>query len=252
MLSNALRALANKLPTPVSSRLRSIRASISTAIRKRRYQFSYSREFYEKGYHELLADEGATSLEFWEQRGYRDRLMAVCDALEQRVDMGACRTVLEIACMYGKTAFWIGARYPQVRIWGFDFAQRFVDAAAAANPLGDRFTVWQCDATDIHRSGDRFDGFFDLVTCLDVTEHLPDDAYRKMLLEIGRVSRVGGHLLLMQGNTVHVEHIHVLPESELVRDVEASGFRHIATLPERHHLFERLPDQRPGFAWSGQ
>lgn len=239
MLSTTIRALSRTLPAPLVSALRSVRARVKAAIRKRRYRFSYSQDFYETGYHELLADEGATTVDFWEQRGYRARLMTVCDALEQHVDVRSCRKGLEVACMYGKTAFWLGERYPLLRIWGFDFARRFVDAARVANPLGDRFTVWQCDATDIQLNGERFEGFFDLVTCLDVTEHLPDDVYRRMLLELCRVTRVGGHLLLMQGNTLHVEHIHVLPESELVHDVEASGFRHVATLPERHHLFVR-------------
>lgn len=38
------------------------------------------------------------------------------------------------------------------------------------------------------------DGTFDLVTCLDVIEHTPDD--RRTLAELRRVTRPGGHLLV--------------------------------------------------------
>jgi SAM-dependent methyltransferase len=238
-MTSPLRALAARLPAPIASALRSVRAYVKIAIQQRRYRFSYSREFYEEGYHKLVADQAGTTLESWEKLGYRARLMAVCDALDRYVDMASCRNCLEVACMYGKTAFWLGERYPGLRLWAFDFAQRFVDATRAASPLADRLTVWRGDVTDIHLDGERFDRFFDLVACLDVTEHLPDSIYQNMLKELARVTRGGGHLLLMQGNTIQVEHIHILPEAELVKDVEAAGFRHVTTLPDRHHLFVR-------------
>ena len=240
-----LRTLHAKLPAPVAAVLRSIRAYARNAISQRRYRFAYSRAFYEEGYHELLADQCGTTVEFWEQHGYRARLMEVCDELERHIDLTACRACLEVACMYGKTAFWLGERYPRLRVWAFDFSRRFVAATQAANPLGDRLTVWQSDATDIHLDGERFDGFFDIITCLDVTEHLPDDVYQRMLAELARVARAGGYLLLMQGNTVQMEHIHVLPEAELIRDAERHGFQHLVTVAHRHHLFVRRDGSQP-------
>jgi ubiquinone/menaquinone biosynthesis C-methylase UbiE len=187
----------------------------------------------------MLADIGGSGLEFWETQGYHARLMRVCDALEQHVRFTAHTRYLEVACMYGKTAFWLAQRYPELDVWAFDFSRRFVDATRAASPIGDRLTLWQGDATDIYLGAERFDQFFHLVTCLDVTEHLPDHVYRRMLSELARVTRAGAHLLMMQGNTVHVEHIHILPESELVSDVVAAGFELVDTLPDRHHLFRR-------------
>ena len=71
------------------------------------------------------------------------------------------------------------------------------------------------------------------------SEHLPDDVYKRMLAELARVIRPAGHLLLMQGNTLAVEHIHVLPEGELVRDVKRAGFELMQELPDRHYLFRR-------------
>lgn len=235
----SLRPLLDYLPGPVVSVLRLVRNTVRKGIHRRRYHFSYSRGFYEEGYHELLADAGGDTLESWEAQGYKARLLGVCDALDRYVGFEAHTRYLEIACMYGKTAFWLAERYPKLAVWAFDFSQRFVDATRARNPIGSRLTLWRGDATDINHEGQRFDAFFDFVTCLDVTEHLPDEVYRAMLREIARVTRPGGRLLLMQGNTVQVEHIHILAEEELVADVETVGFRHVATLPDRHHLFER-------------
>ncbi len=241
MASPRLRTIASWLPPPVASTLRTIRNTLLLAWERRRYRFSYSRDFYEQGYHDKLAKVAGSDLSYWEAQGYRARLMQVCDALDQHVTLPPSTRYLEVAGMYGKTAFWLAERYPQLRVWAFDFAQRFVDAMRDRNPIGARLTVWRGDATDIHLSGNRFDEFFDFVTCLDVTEHLPDDVYKKMLQELARVTRPGGHLLLMQGDTVAVEHIHVLPEEELVRDVKFAGFTLICTLPERHYLFRRAP-----------
>lgn len=233
------RKIAWALPGPLVSVLRAMRNGLRVAWERRRYRFTYSRDFYEHGYHEKLAEQAGTTLDYWESAGYRDRLMRVCDALDQLVILGPHAHYLEVACMYGKTAFWIAERYPQLDVWAFDFSERFVEAARASNPIGERLTVWRGDATDIDRDGERFDQFFDLITCIDVTEHLPDDIYRRMLSELARVTRPGGHLLLMQGNTIQVEHIHILPEDELMRDVVAAGYEFVRTLPERHHLFRR-------------
>jgi 2-polyprenyl-3-methyl-5-hydroxy-6-metoxy-1,4-benzoquinol methylase len=233
------RAFVTWMPAPIVALVRGVRNSLRLAWNRRRYRFTYSREFYEQGYHEILADKAGATLEFWEAAGYRDRLMEVCDALERHVTFAPHTRYLEVACMYGKTAFWMAERYPQLDVWAFDFSERFVEATRAANPIGTRLTVWRGDATDIRLENERFDRSFDLVTCIDVTEHLPDGIYRQMLAELARVTRAGGHLVLMQGNTVQVEHIHVLPEDELVGDVVAAGFEYITTLPERHHLFRR-------------
>jgi SAM-dependent methyltransferase len=232
-------AIAARLPAPILAALRRVRNVLVVGWQRRRYRFSYSREFYEEGYHRKLAEKAGTTLDYWEAHGYRDRLMRVCHALDDQVTFTPHTRYLEVACMYGKTAFWMAERYPQLDVWTFDFSERFVEATRAVNPIGNRLTVWRGDATDIHLGTERFEAFFDLATCIDVTEHLPDEVYRCMLAELARVIRPGGHLLLMQGNTISVEHIHVLSEEALVRDVEAAGFTLVETLPERHHLFLR-------------
>jgi len=233
------RAVTAWLPAPVAGWLRRTRNALMLAYQRRRYRFTYSRDFYEEGYHQKLAEHTGGTLEYWEAQGYRDRLMRVCNELDRYLTFGPHTRYLEIACMYGKTAFWLAQRYPQLDVWAFDFSDRFVQATRAVNPIGDRLTVWRGDVTDIRLDDQRFPAFFDFATCLDVTEHLPDDVYQQMLSELARVIRPGGHLLLMQGNTIAVEHIHVVPEDELVRDTQHAGFELVQELPERHYLFRR-------------
>jgi len=230
------------IPEPIAALLRPGWRRLHVWLEQRRYRFEYGRTWYDSGYHVKLgeiSDGKAARLEYWEAEGYRTRLMKVCDELDRHVAFSTPTRYLEVACMYGKTAFWMAERYPQFGVWTFDFSERFVEHCRVHNPIGDRLHIWQGDCTRICDGKERFDSFFDFGTCIDVTEHLPADAYRGLLRELARVIKPGGHLLLMQGNTVQVEHIHILSEEELVADVEQAGLRWVATLPERHHLFER-------------
>lgn len=230
------------LPEPVSRLLRPGWHRFKVWLEARRYKFQYGQDFYEHGYHaklERLTRGQGTRLEYWESLGYRARLMKVCDALDRYVTFPARTQYLEVACMYGKTAFWLAERYPQFEVWMFDFSEKFVEHCRSHNPIGDRLHIWQGDCTNIRYGSNSFNAFFDFATCLDVTEHLPDSVYRALLRELRRVIKPAAHLLLMQGNTVQVEHIHVLPEDELIANVEEAGFTWLATLPERHHLFVR-------------
>ncbi len=241
---SALTGLKQWIPRPIAAVLRPPWWRFRIWLEQRRYQFEYSRDWYDLGYHDKMdAISGGTAgtLDFWEARGYHARLMRVCDQLDHFVVFPARTRYLEVACMYGKTAFWLARRYPQLEVWTFDFSERFVAHCKAHNPIGDRLHIWQGDCTDIRDGEQSFDGFFDFATCIDVTEHLPEDVYQGLLRELARVVKPGGHLLLMQGNTPQVEHIHVIAEAQLVRDVEHVGFRRLTTLPERHHLFERQP-----------
>lgn len=230
------------IPSPLAAILRPGWRRLRVFLEGRRYGFTYGRDWYEAGYHEKLSDVSggeAETLEYWEAHGYRDRLMRVCNELDRYVTFPPKTRHLEVACMYGKTAFWLAERYPALEVWTFDFSRRFVDHCRSKNPIGERLHIWQGDCTAIRHGEDVYEAFFDFATCIDVTEHLPDEVYTKLLGELARVIRPGGHLLLMQGNTVQVEHIHILDESQLIADVEKAGFSWIRSLPDRHHLFMR-------------
>ena len=90
--------------------------------------------------------------------------------------------------------------------------------------LPDRAIIWQASVECIKLPNNDLSGFFDFVSCLDVTEHLPPLVYKAMIEELWRVLKPNGHLILMQGNAPNVEHIHVLPENELVTDFVNFGF----------------------------
>lgn len=230
------------IPGPVAALIRPSWRRLRVWLEQRKYNFEYGREWYDSGYHTKLCDVSdghAPTLQFWEAQGYRARLMRACDELDQLVKFRAPTRYLEVGCMYGKTAFWLAERYPQFDVWTFDFSQRFVDHCRANNPIGGRLHIWQGDCTRIRYGELTFDEFFDFATCIDFTEHLPDPIYRGLLKELARVVRKGGYVLVMQGNTVQVEHIHILTEEQLIADVEQAGFSWVHTLPERHHLFVR-------------
>jgi hypothetical protein len=60
-----------------------------------------------------------------------------------------------------------------------------------------------------------------------------------MISELCRVAKPDARLILKQGLSEHPAHIHRLSEEQLVNDFISSGWRLVAELPHRHHLFER-------------
>jgi SAM-dependent methyltransferase len=114
----------------------------------------------------------------WWYRGRRRVLRASIDSLELA---SPCR-ILDAGCGSGRTLDEL-ADYGDA--CGVDVSQAAVDATRSrghqAHP-GSVTALPFADAT------------FDLVTCLDVVEHTPDD--RRTLAELRRVTRPGGALLL--------------------------------------------------------
>jgi SAM-dependent methyltransferase len=114
----------------------------------------------------------------WWYRGRRRILRATLDDLELS---SSCR-ILDAGCGSGRTLDEL-ADYGDA--CGVDVSPEAVDATRArghAAHLGSVTDLPFADAT------------FDLVTCLDVVEHTPDD--RRTLTELRRVTRPGGTLLL--------------------------------------------------------
>jgi SAM-dependent methyltransferase len=122
----------------------------------------------------LSADE-----EHWWYRGRRRILRAAIE----RLALGPVERLLDAGCGSGRTLDEL-ARYG--RVSGVDIS---AEAVAAARRRGHR------DVHLAHVEEMPFpDATFDVVTCLDVVEHTPDD--RATLAELLRVTRPGGALLV--------------------------------------------------------
>jgi SAM-dependent methyltransferase len=117
--------------------------------------------------------------EHWWYRGRRRLLRAELDRLPLPRDA----RLLDAGCGSGRTLDEL-ARYG--RVSGIDLSE---DAVAAAHARGhDDVHVARVEELPFE------DGTFDVVTCLDVIEHTPDD--RATLAELLRVTRPGGLLLV--------------------------------------------------------
>ena len=68
------------------------------------------------------------------------------------------------------------------------------------------------------------DGRFDLVSALDITEHLPPIVYDGFLLEAFRVCSASGRTVILPGMTNRPEHINLKRLGEIVDDMIIAGF----------------------------
>lgn len=202
--------------------------------------FVYSQEWYDQTYH--IGRVGVDYRRFedvrdqYETAGYHRRLNRVLDRIcipDQSINW------LEVGCHLGLTAYWIAERYPQAHLFMFDFSNSSITWCKTWFPYKQRTTIWQGNVENISLPNNTLDNFFDFATSIDVTEHLPEFTYQKMILELLRVLKVGGSLILMQGNTPNVEHIHVLAEDQLVSDFCSAGFKLVKKLPDRHYLLRK-------------
>jgi len=127
---------------------------------------------------EELAAMLAHDEDHWWYRGRRAVLRAALDRLA--VVPGA--RLLDAGCGSGRTLDELAA---YGAAYGLDISDR---AAAVARRRGHRVQVGSVERMPFE------DGHFDVVTCLDVLEHTPDD--RATLRELRRVTRAGGWLVL--------------------------------------------------------
>lgn len=120
----------------------------------------------------------ATDDRHWWYRGRRRVLRAVLDNLALPA---SCR-ILDAGCGSGRTLDEL-SNYGEV--CGVDLSSTAVATSRARG-----HEAWVAAVEELPFE----DGLFDLVTCLDVVEHTPDD--RRTLRELRRVTRPGGVLLV--------------------------------------------------------
>ena len=101
-----------------------------------------------------------------------------------------------------------------------------VDFSAAAVGFCKRvFSKATCYMADVSSMPFLSDGSFDLVSALDVTEHLPHDVYLMFLKEIYRLCRPGGRVLILPGLTKRPEHINIVYPMAAAHDLMKVGFK---------------------------
>ncbi|MFX0133230.1 MAG: class I SAM-dependent methyltransferase, partial [Candidatus Hodarchaeota archaeon] len=185
----------------------------------------YSRHFYEEEYHSkgycLHHCTLGILMKRFEEAGQKAKLYEVLDKIN---DLPKFKTWLEAGCQFGKSTFWISERYPSTVFYMFDFAEKAVNFIRKHNPIPERSVVWQGNITNVCYGNTKFDNFFDIVSLLDITEHLPKNVYYKAIYEIFRVLKPSGFLLLKQGNEILPEHINIRWEWQLIRDFKRGGF----------------------------
>jgi len=172
----------------------------------------------------------------YEMAGYRERFEKVFSKISvptYPIDW------LEVGCHLGLTSYWIKSKYPNVNLFMFDFSEESIIWCKREFPSRKESIIWQKSVDDIKLDDMNLTNQFDFITCIDVTEHLPDHIYQKMLTELYRVCKQDGKLVVMQGNTPNIEHIHVLDEEQLVTDFQNTGFKLKERLPSRHYLFQK-------------
>jgi SAM-dependent methyltransferase len=131
--------------------------------------------------HEFNAMVGVVDTHWW----YRGRRRIVAGELE-RLDLTPGCQVLDAGCGAGQTLDDLAELGSVECAQGVDTSPEAVSAAQARGHLD----VQVSDVESLPHD----DGAFDLVTCLDVIEHTPDD--RATFAELYRVTRPGGYLLV--------------------------------------------------------
>ncbi len=128
-------------------------------------------------------------------------------------------SVLDAGCGTGVLLQAIHAKYPRAHLAGSEYS-----------PEGLEFTrqrVPEAELTTLDLSQASLGRLFDLVTCIDVLEHIPDDraALRNLL------SMTGGHLILsvplgplFEAERVRLGHVHGYSRRELESKLRESGF----------------------------
>ncbi len=167
-----------------------------------------------------------------ENAGYKKRLYQEIDHIH--IPKNIELRWLEPAYNKGKTVHWSSERYPLAKFYMFDFNFKSVNWILNNNPL-----IWQCDIQNIHYRNNNFDNFFDIITCIDVTEHLPKKVYLNCIKGLYRVLKPEGYLIVSQGMAPIPSHINIRPEKILVLEFLTGGLSLVKRLPYRHYFFKK-------------
>jgi len=130
--------------------------------------------------------------------------------------------LLEMGFNDGKSLVWLSEKYPYLEMDALDFNETL---RCIEQPLRELVPslkdVMYCDCTNV----DKPDATYDVITCLDLFEHLPYYTYMNTLLECRRLLKDDGCLLVFVGQGEQPGHINLMTLKELLADAKANGFK---------------------------
>jgi len=167
---------------------------------------------------------------------HRRRLYNILDRIDFPSIVKDKKKVLEVAFNDGKTVFWTLDRYGQIfNCSMFDINPKVVAWAKNINKKW-KIDIFEADVQHIPKPN----GSFDFIFCLDVIEHLPDAVYKNMIVELFRVLRKDGQILVLIGKGKSAGHIHRIFDKEAIRDFEKRGFHLLDEFRFKTSLFWRV------------
>ncbi|MBZ0257577.1 methyltransferase domain-containing protein [bacterium] len=208
--------------------------------------FVYSQEWYDYAYHQQHCKVDARTFDEVRkesrEKGYEARLLKY---LSEITIPSAPIFWLEIGCHLGMTACTVLEKYPNITAMHMvDFSMSSVQWCQKNFPYPDRAVIWPSSCHDIQFPNVDLSNRYHVVSCLDVTEHLPENIYQDTIKEIFRVLKPYGLALIQQGVIPHPSHINVKEETELCDDFIQQGFeyKHSAAYYEKStfmHVFRK-------------
>jgi spore maturation protein CgeB len=228
------------MPTLRLDRYNSSVEELLTNVFKLGPDFHYSQEWYDNEYHtERLGLDVRIFDEIRVQYEKMPYYKKFCNMLET-VDIPSTNlNWLEVGCHVGLTAYWAASKFPNAHLYMFDFSKTPINWLKKEFPFPERATIWQASVEDIKLPDSDLAESMDVVTCLDVTEHLPDGIYKHMITEIHRVMKPGAILILSQGTAPNEEHIHILPEEQIDHDFLSADFEKLSSPHPQWHYFKK-------------
>lgn len=130
---------------------------------------------------------------------------------------------LECAFACGNSLFWISKLFPNVTYDAFDFNYALKKIIPFIKEIhNERLKeIWIGNAMDIPKP----DNYYEWINCGDFFEHLPEEAYWKVLKEIKRVLKPGGLLGVIVGQVKLIQHIRIVAPLKTKEELESVGFK---------------------------
>ena len=188
-------------------------------------EFKYSQEWYSEVYHKkgdyhLPERTWADVQGEWDAKGHHERFMTFLERWGYNLNGKKC---IDIGCHHAKSMAWALRKYARINWFsGFDFSRTAIEWCKKQFP--DKYkgvvTFTQGNVSALDRTYAR--NSFDVSFCIDMIEHLPEDVYLKMVEGIKVITKPGGKIVCQVGKTDQPEHIHIIPDMQVISDFNLS------------------------------